>query len=60
VANDDDPYGTIGYTRNQARAWNAGFVAVGALEHINSASGLGDWPIGAMLLEAFRAGLVRR
>jgi uncharacterized protein len=60
VASNDDPYGTISYTRNQARAWGAGFVAVGAVGHINSASGLGDWPIGAMLLEAFKAGLARR
>jgi uncharacterized protein len=60
VASSDDPYGTIRYTRNLAKAWGAGFVAVGAHGHINSASGLGDWPIGAMLLEAFKAGLARR
>lgn len=60
VASDDDPYGTMSYTRNQAKAWGAGFIAVGALGHINGASGLGDWPIGTMLLEAFKAGLVRR
>jgi predicted alpha/beta hydrolase family esterase len=38
----------------------AGFVIPGALGHMNSASALGDWPVGAMLLEAFRAGMTRR
>jgi predicted alpha/beta hydrolase family esterase len=60
VASTDDPYGSIGYARGRAAAWGAGFVAAGALGHINGASALGDWPLGAMLFEAFRAGTVRR
>lgn len=59
VASDDDPYGGIGYVRARAAAWGAGFVSVGACGHLNSASGLGDWPLGAMLLEAFAAGTAR-
>jgi uncharacterized protein len=60
VASNNDPCGTINHTRNQAMAWGAGFIAAGALGHINRASGLGDWPMGAMLLEAFKGRLVWR
>ncbi len=60
VASHDDPYGSIAYARRRAAAWGAGFVIAGALGHMNSASDLGDWPVGAMLLEAFRAGTMRR
>lgn len=59
VASADDPYATLDHARRCSSAWGAGFVVVGALGHINSASGLGDWPQGAMLLEAFRAGTAR-
>ncbi|MEG9472588.1 MAG: alpha/beta hydrolase [Sphingomonas sanguinis] len=31
-------------------------VEVGALGHINGASGLGSWPEGRRLLTAFRSG----
>lgn len=60
VASRDDPYGSLPHARARAAAWGAGFVIAGALGHMNSASRLGDWPIGAMLLEAFRAGTMRR
>jgi predicted alpha/beta hydrolase family esterase len=60
VASTDDPYASTDYVRARAAAWGAGFVVAGALGHISSASGLGDWPLGAMLLEAFRAGITRR
>jgi predicted alpha/beta hydrolase family esterase/uncharacterized cupin superfamily protein len=40
-----------------AAAWGAGFLPVGALGHLNAASGLRDWQEGAMLLSAFAAGL---
>jgi predicted alpha/beta hydrolase family esterase len=56
VASENDPYGAIGYARTCARAWGAGFVLVGAAGHINGSSGLGDWPQGRALFEAFCAG----
>lgn len=56
VASDNDPYGSVDYARACATAWGAGFVVAGSLGHMNSASNLADWPLGAMLLEAFRAG----
>jgi uncharacterized protein len=59
VASDNDPYGDIDYACARAAAWGAGFVSVGAHGHLNSASALSDWPLGAMLLEAFKAGTAR-
>lgn len=56
VASSDDPYGSPDYVRRKAAAWNAGLVIAGALGHINAASGIGDWPQGGALLEAFSAG----
>lgn len=56
VASTDDPYGALPYARQRAAAWGAGLVIAGALGHINGASGLGDWPLGTMLLQAFSAG----
>ncbi|MDB5367970.1 MAG: hypothetical protein JWM77_3897 [Rhodospirillales bacterium] len=60
VASSDDPYGSLGYMRGRAAEWDADLVVAGALGHINEATGLGDWPFGAALLTAFRAGLARR
>lgn len=59
VASSDDPYGTIGYARAQAARWGSGIVEAGALGHINGRSGLGDWPIGSVLFDAFAAGTKR-
>jgi uncharacterized protein len=60
VASTDDPYGTISYARDRAAVWGTGFVVAGALGHMNSASDLRDWPVGAMLLEAFTGGTAHR
>lgn len=59
IASSNDRYGTLDYARKRASTWGAGFVVAGALGHINGAGGLGDWPQGAMLLEAFRAGTLQ-
>ncbi len=56
VASTDDPYGTLDHAHRRAAQWGAGFVVAGPLGHINESSGLGDWPQGAALFEAFRAG----
>ena len=60
VASADDPYGGLDHGKRRAADWGAGFVVVGAVGHINGDSGLGDWPIGAGLLEAFCAGAAAR
>jgi uncharacterized protein len=57
VASGDDPYGPLEYARRRAREWNAGFVEMGNLGHINGSSGLASWTEGRRLYEAFRAGL---
>jgi predicted alpha/beta hydrolase family esterase len=37
----------------------SGLIVLGALGHVNASSGLGDWPQGRALLDAFSAGLSR-
>jgi len=59
IASSDDPYGSVDHARLRAREWRSGFVLAGAMGHINASSGLGDWPQGRMLLEAFMAGVGR-
>jgi len=59
IASTNDPYGTLEVTQRQARDWRSGLIVAGAFGHINAASGLGDWPQGRALLDAFRAGLAR-
>jgi predicted alpha/beta hydrolase family esterase len=57
IASDDDPYATPEATGQLAAGWGVPVVSVGAAGHLNSASGLGGWPIGWALVTAFRAGL---
>lgn len=57
IASDDDPYATPEATGQLAAGWGVPVVSVGAAGHLNSASGLGDWPAGWALVTAFRAGL---
>ncbi|GAA1953275.1 alpha/beta hydrolase [Catenulispora subtropica] len=56
VSSDDDPYCDPESARRLAAAWHAGHVTVGRAGHINAASGLGAWPAGRKLLDAFLAG----
>ena len=50
VASTDDEYVTIERAKHFADAWGSVFVNVGPAGHINSASGLEDWPLGRELL----------
>ncbi|MFJ5230377.1 RBBP9/YdeN family alpha/beta hydrolase [Kitasatospora sp. NPDC088391] len=50
VASRDDPYAAFGYAEATAAALGAELVDVGALGHVNAASGLDDWPQGRDLL----------
>ena len=59
IASTNDPYGELEMTRRRARDWRSGLIVLGALGHINASSGLGDWPQGRALLDAFSAGLSR-
>jgi predicted alpha/beta hydrolase family esterase len=50
VASRDDPYVDFARAQHFARCWGARLVDAGACGHINSSSGLGNWPFGAALL----------
>jgi hypothetical protein len=52
VASSDDEYVTLERAERFASAWGSRFVNAGPLGHINSASSLGDWPMGRALLES--------
>jgi predicted alpha/beta hydrolase family esterase len=56
VASTNDEYVTLERARGFAEAWGSRFVSLGAAGHINSQSGLGDWPAGFALLEELRRG----
>ncbi|HSV59325.1 MAG TPA: alpha/beta fold hydrolase [Variovorax sp.] len=46
IAASNDPYCDAARSRQMAADWGARFTDVGARGHINSESGLGDWPEG--------------
>lgn len=50
AASRDDPRVSFEQARIFADAWGADFADVGAVGHIGSASGLGIWPLGLLLL----------
>jgi predicted alpha/beta hydrolase family esterase len=53
VASDDDPYCSVGRAAEFAEGWGADWRSVGSRGHLNSASGLANWPEGQDLLAAF-------
>jgi len=55
VASTDDVYVTVERAERFAAAWGSRFEVVGALGHLNSASGLGSWPQGLAWLEELLA-----
>ena len=50
VASVNDPYVSLERAREFAGMWGSTFVDIGAAGHINSESGLGDWPEGKRIL----------
>ncbi|MBI3790758.1 MAG: alpha/beta hydrolase [Gemmatimonadetes bacterium] len=57
VASTDDIYVSLEQAAAYARAWGSRLENVGARGHINSASGLGDWPEGRAWLDELRRGM---
>jgi predicted alpha/beta hydrolase family esterase len=55
VASTDDPFLSLERARLFAECWGSRLVEVGAQGHLNSASGLGDWPQGRALLDELLA-----
>ena len=54
VASTDDQYVTLERARTFAEKWGSRLVTITGAGHINSQSGLGDWPAGFALLEELR------
>lgn len=50
VSSDDDPFCSAERAAGLAADWGCTHTAIGAHGHINSDSGLGDWPAGHALL----------
>lgn len=55
AASADDPFVDPARARHFAKAWGARFAEVGRCGHINSDSGLGDWPAGQRLFDELRS-----
>lgn len=51
LGSHNDPYCDFSRAQQFASAWGADFVDYGHCGHINSESGLGDWPQGHTLLQ---------
>ena len=51
VASRDDPWITFDRAIEVAAAWGSLPVDIGPAGHVNTASGLGSWPVGAALLD---------
>ena len=51
VASTDDPWTSAERARHFADAWGSDFIDAGPLGHLNSASGIGDWPAGRRILK---------
>ncbi|MBT1545368.1 RBBP9/YdeN family alpha/beta hydrolase [Curtobacterium aurantiacum] len=57
VVSDDDPYCSADRALAFAQVMGAQSVRVGALGHVNVASGVGPWPTGRALLRTFEDGI---
>lgn len=55
VASTDDPWCAFERAEKWAAAWGAALHDLGARGHINSESGLGDWPQGRAWIEGMAA-----
>uniref|UniRef100_E6PV60 Putative Alpha/Beta hydrolase n=1 Tax=mine drainage metagenome TaxID=410659 RepID=E6PV60_9ZZZZ len=58
LSSSDDPFCSTQAAARMAATWGARHTDVGALGHINSASGLGDWPQGRAWLQELAAAAV--
>jgi len=54
VSSNDDPYATTAYTNERVAAWGAEHICLGERGHINTASGLDDWPDGWAIVDRWR------
>jgi uncharacterized protein len=54
VSSTDDPFSSAVYTMQCVVDWNAEHISLRSRGHINAASGLGEWPEGWRIVEAWR------
>jgi predicted alpha/beta hydrolase family esterase len=54
VCSTDDPYSSPAFVSRCLAQWNADHITLGTRGHINASSGLGDWPEGWSIVEAWR------
>jgi len=52
VASSNDPFCSVRSADAYARAWGSEMVRLQNAGHINTESGLGDWPLGLALLQS--------
>ena len=55
LASRNDPWMNFSQAKNLASNWQAEFIDLGLLGHINADSGLGDWPFGLSQLQRLAA-----
>ncbi len=52
AASTNDPLGTLDRVTRMAKDWGSELVDVGAVGHINPASGFGEWPLAERFIQA--------
>jgi uncharacterized protein len=60
AASSDDPLGNPVRLSSLAASWGSRVHDLGAVGHLNPASGFGDWPEAVELIDELRSGTVRR
>ena len=60
AASSDDPLGNPVRLSHLAASWGSRVHDLGAVGHLNPASGFGDWPGAVELIDELRAGAVER
>jgi predicted alpha/beta hydrolase family esterase len=60
AASSDDPLGNPVRLRSLAASWGSRVHDLGAVGHLNPASGFGDWPEAVELIDQLRGGAVDR
>jgi predicted alpha/beta hydrolase family esterase len=60
AASTNDPLGALDRIVELARQWGSQLVNAGAVGHLNPASGFGEWPMGATLLETLGVPVLAR
>lgn len=53
VASTNDPFSSLDRSAQFASEWGSDLVSIGAAGHINTDTGLGDWPSGWELVESW-------